>query len=210
MSLTNIDCAIGMAGLPDESIDVIFTDPPYVGDQYEAAYQVLADHAARLLKPSGFLVTYAGQYHLDRVMQILGGGGALLVLDGRAAPHGIGIDHPSAQSRLLLEADPDLAEATGFAKPMSAWGCCWREMDPEAAPVGAVPFQYVEGTFSSRGPWCGRARPIHGDGDKPAGRETARGGPGIHRVRDRPRDVRDGRLTARTGTARRPRCCGGV
>ena len=75
MSLTNIDCAIGMAGLPDGSIDVIFTDPPYVGDQYEAAYQVLADHAARLLKPSGFLVTYAGQYHLDRVMQMLGGGG---------------------------------------------------------------------------------------------------------------------------------------
>lgn len=26
--------------------------------------------------PSGFLVTYAGQYHLDRVMQMLGGGGS--------------------------------------------------------------------------------------------------------------------------------------
>lgn len=127
MSLTNIDCAIGMADLPDESIDVIFTDPPYVGDQYEAAYQVLADHAARLLKPSGFLATYAGQYHLDRVMQILGGGGALLVLDDRADPHRIGVDHPSAQDRVLLEANPDLSEAPGGAATEADLRCFGRE-----------------------------------------------------------------------------------
>ena len=42
------DFADGLTGIPDESIDVILTDPPYIGEQYEAAYQVLADHAACL------------------------------------------------------------------------------------------------------------------------------------------------------------------
>lgn len=68
------DCAELMEDLPDGSVDVIFTDPPYLAE-FLPRYQVLADHAARLLKPSGFLVTYAGQYHLDRVMQMLGSTG---------------------------------------------------------------------------------------------------------------------------------------
>lgn len=69
------DCADGLLLVPDGSIDVILTDPPYIGDLFGKAYQILADHAARVLKPSGFLVTYAGQYHLDKIMQILGGAG---------------------------------------------------------------------------------------------------------------------------------------
>jgi hypothetical protein len=73
--IRNMDCAEGLPEIPDGSIDVIFTDPPYVKEQWEAAYRILADHAPRVLKPSGFLATYAGQYHLDRVVQTLGGGG---------------------------------------------------------------------------------------------------------------------------------------
>lgn len=69
------DCAEGLMQIPDRSVDVILTDPPYIGDKFEAAYQILADHADRILKPSGFLVTYAGQYHLDKIMQILGEAG---------------------------------------------------------------------------------------------------------------------------------------
>lgn len=69
------DCSTWLPAIPDQSIDVILTDPPYIGDQYEAAYQVLADHAGRVLRPSGYLVTYAGQYHLERTMQILAGAG---------------------------------------------------------------------------------------------------------------------------------------
>lgn len=38
-----------------ESIDLIFTDPPYVADQWEEAYNTLADIGKRVLKPSGFL-----------------------------------------------------------------------------------------------------------------------------------------------------------
>ncbi|MFA4971973.1 MAG: DNA methyltransferase [bacterium] len=66
------DCDSGMADLPANSIDLIFTDPPYVKDLYREAYALLGTHAPRLLKPSGFLITYAPQYHLHEIMQILG------------------------------------------------------------------------------------------------------------------------------------------
>jgi hypothetical protein len=57
--------------IPDESVDMIFTDPPYLKDLYEQAYAGLATLAARVLKPHGFLITYAPQTHLDEIMDIL-------------------------------------------------------------------------------------------------------------------------------------------
>ncbi len=68
----NMDCDEGMAALKKNSIDLIFTDPPYVKDQYQQAYTTLAKHAKRILKPSGFLITYAPQYRLNEIMFILG------------------------------------------------------------------------------------------------------------------------------------------
>jgi site-specific DNA-methyltransferase (adenine-specific) len=68
----NIDCDQGMKALKRNSVDLIFTDPPYVKEQYRGAYTILARNAARVLKPSGFLITYAPQYHLQEVMGILG------------------------------------------------------------------------------------------------------------------------------------------
>ena len=53
------------------SVDVIFTDPPYVKDLYMDAYRILARHADRLLVPGGYLVTYCPQYHLPRILHIL-------------------------------------------------------------------------------------------------------------------------------------------
>jgi adenine-specific DNA-methyltransferase len=66
------DCNIGMRRIKRETIDLIFTDPPYVKDQYREAFTLLARHAKRILKPSGFLITYAPHYHLDEIMKILG------------------------------------------------------------------------------------------------------------------------------------------
>lgn len=54
------------------SIDLIFTDPPYVSAQYKEAYSILARNASKVLKPSGFLISYAPQYHLQEIMQIMG------------------------------------------------------------------------------------------------------------------------------------------
>jgi site-specific DNA-methyltransferase (adenine-specific) len=69
------DCDIGMASLSDESVDCIFTDPPYISDQWEGAYKTLARHAARVLKPSGFCITYSPQIRLPNVLDILRSGG---------------------------------------------------------------------------------------------------------------------------------------
>jgi site-specific DNA-methyltransferase (adenine-specific) len=60
-----------MRTLPDESIDHIFTDPPYIKAQYLQAYTTLANHAARLLRPSGFLYVYCPQYRLDEIFPML-------------------------------------------------------------------------------------------------------------------------------------------
>lgn len=69
-----VDCRTSLAALADESVDIIFTDPPYLADLYAEAYGILAEHAPRVLKPGGWLLTYAPQYHLPQIMQILGEG----------------------------------------------------------------------------------------------------------------------------------------
>ena len=45
--------------IPANSVDMIFTDPPYVKDLFEC-YHWLADEAARVLKPGGFLAAMCG------------------------------------------------------------------------------------------------------------------------------------------------------
>ena len=60
--------------IPDESIDVIFTDPPY-SKEYLSLYGWLAFVAARILKPGGFLCTLAGGYYLDRIFALMSGNG---------------------------------------------------------------------------------------------------------------------------------------
>jgi site-specific DNA-methyltransferase (adenine-specific) len=67
-----MDCADGLSALPDGSVDLLFTDPPYLAAMYDKAYSVLAEQAPRVLRPGGWLITYAPQYHLPEIMQILG------------------------------------------------------------------------------------------------------------------------------------------
>ena len=55
--------------IPDNSIDLIFTDPPY-GEQYLYLYEDLARLAVRVLKPGGSLVFYAGHIILNKVFNI--------------------------------------------------------------------------------------------------------------------------------------------
>uniref|UniRef100_A0A6M3LIU1 Putative methyltransferase n=1 Tax=viral metagenome TaxID=1070528 RepID=A0A6M3LIU1_9ZZZZ len=53
------------------SVDLIFTDPPYP-KEYHYCYEFLAIEAARVLKPNGFLIAYAGPYWKHKVMMTLG------------------------------------------------------------------------------------------------------------------------------------------
>jgi len=56
--------------LADSSVDLVLTDPPY-GCEYLPLWRDLARIAARVLKPSGFLVAYSGQLYLRDVMGML-------------------------------------------------------------------------------------------------------------------------------------------
>lgn len=61
------DCRELSKGIPDHSIDLIFTDPPY-SKQYLYLYEWLAEEAARLLKPTGFLMVYVGGMYKSKIM----------------------------------------------------------------------------------------------------------------------------------------------
>jgi len=53
--------------IDDESVDLIFTDPPYAGESLQL-WSDLAKFALRVLKPSGLLLAYSGQAHLPQVL----------------------------------------------------------------------------------------------------------------------------------------------
>ncbi|HOR01505.1 MAG TPA: DNA methyltransferase [Anaerolineae bacterium] len=59
-----------LADIPDSSVDLIFTDPPYPAE-YLPLWKDLAVFAARVLKPGRLLVAYSGQYHLPTIMTSL-------------------------------------------------------------------------------------------------------------------------------------------
>lgn len=56
--------------IPDASVDLIFTDPPYPRE-YLPLYGWLAQEAARVLKPGGLCITLAGHIYLNDVMRLM-------------------------------------------------------------------------------------------------------------------------------------------
>jgi hypothetical protein len=65
MELRIGDCRTVLADVPDHSVPLILTDPPY-GDEAEPLYRWLADFAARVLIPGGSLICYTGHSRLNR------------------------------------------------------------------------------------------------------------------------------------------------
>lgn len=53
--------------IPDESVELVFTDPPYDEDSIEL-YEDAAREAARILKRGGSMIVYTGQRHLPAVL----------------------------------------------------------------------------------------------------------------------------------------------
>ena len=60
---------IGSETIPDNSIDLIFTDPPY-SQEFLNLYKDLGRLALKVLKPGGSLVTYAGNISLTEIIKI--------------------------------------------------------------------------------------------------------------------------------------------
>jgi len=61
------DARLLSSSIPDNSIDLIFTDPPYLRE-YIPLYGWLAQEAQRALKPGGFCLAYAGVYWKAQVL----------------------------------------------------------------------------------------------------------------------------------------------
>jgi hypothetical protein len=61
------DFLTGYGQLGTGSVDCIITDPPYVKEWIEN-YGPFAKAAASVLKPGGFLITYVGHIHLDKIL----------------------------------------------------------------------------------------------------------------------------------------------
>lgn len=57
--------------VPESSVDLIFTDPPY-DEAASVLFDDLAQFAARVLKPGGILLTYSGQLHLPQIYAAMG------------------------------------------------------------------------------------------------------------------------------------------
>ncbi len=55
------DCRELAKRIPDESVDLIFTDPPYA-KEYLNLYNWLGEMASKKLAPDGFILTYCGNY----------------------------------------------------------------------------------------------------------------------------------------------------
>lgn len=53
--------------IPDNSIDLIFTDPPYARE-FTHLYGWLAETARRVLKPGGFCLAMSGNLYADEIM----------------------------------------------------------------------------------------------------------------------------------------------
>lgn len=56
--------------IPDNSISLILTDPPYP-KEFLPLWEDLAKEAKRILKPSGFLISYSGQNYLPEIFEML-------------------------------------------------------------------------------------------------------------------------------------------
>lgn len=59
-----------MNTLPDNSVDLILTDPPYP-KEYLSLWKDLAKQAARVLKPGKFLIAYSGQSYLPEIFKMM-------------------------------------------------------------------------------------------------------------------------------------------
>lgn len=62
--------AIQSLELPKQSIDLIFTDPPY-HDEYLDLYGALAELASHVLKPGAYLMAYCGKMYLPTIINTM-------------------------------------------------------------------------------------------------------------------------------------------
>jgi 16S rRNA G966 N2-methylase RsmD len=141
-SLRHGDLLEALADVPDGSVDLILTDPPY-DTAGIARYVDLSLLASRLLKDDGLLVAYSGKIYLPQIVAALGqhldyhwtltlvqGGGASLVnsrfICGRWKPLFVYVKKGCNRRERWID---DVIQGAGMEKSLHAW----QQGEPEAA-----------------------------------------------------------------------------
>lgn len=137
--------------IADESVSLIITDPPYDRESLPL-YSGVAELAARVLKPNGVLVCYAGQLFLPEIIEMLGAHldywwTIALVLDG---------DHTQVHQRkvqvcwkALLIYVPRGGEAPEWISDLYRSETFWRPDHPWQQSRGVA--DYLVGRFTQPG-----------------------------------------------------------
>lgn len=68
--------------LADDSVDMVFTDPPYLRE-YLPCYGWLAREAMRVLKPGGFVLAMCGGVYLNEIYRMFDDAGMFFVWENR-------------------------------------------------------------------------------------------------------------------------------
>lgn len=136
MSVLNVDCRLGLALLPDNSVDAILTDPPYelgfMGKSWDKtgiAYDVtLWREALRVLKPGGHMLAFSGSrtYHRmvcaiedagfdvrDQIMWVYGSGFPKSLDISKALDKLLGADRQVMGQRLRGTSRPEADDQSG-------------------------------------------------------------------------------------------------
>ncbi len=69
-SVTLFNQEFQSVSIPDDSISLIFTDPPYA-EEYIHLYEDLAIHASRVLREGGSLICYVGHYAIGKIINMM-------------------------------------------------------------------------------------------------------------------------------------------
>jgi len=64
------DCRELAKAIPDESVDLIFTDPPYARE-YLPLYEWTARAGMRILKPGGFVLVMCGGMYVNQIFRMM-------------------------------------------------------------------------------------------------------------------------------------------
>ena len=110
-------CDLRDLDVADASVDLIFTDPPYLASTL-GEYDALADFAARVLRPGGMLVSYCGNVHAldcaNRLARTLN----FVTIGGIQMP---GAHSPVHKYKLRVHLKPLLFFASGTFSPTQWW-----------------------------------------------------------------------------------------
>ena len=160
------------------SIDVIFTEPPY-GREDLPLYTDLARFAQQALKPGGLLLTLSGSRRLPEIYRRLD------AQDGMNYRHHFVYNGPSAQRQGHPAGRPNTRHAT--AAHLLLQGRLRRRMagrpGPKPGTQAAARSRRQDGPSQVHNPRHDRLRPLHGTRQ----RRSRRNGPGLrfHRQRHR-------------------------